>query len=58
MQVVTDTGVENLTKCPRSVSEVERVMAGGTWPSALNLVMMKTDWGDSDDVEQPAKHIT
>ena len=40
MQVVTDAGVENLTRCPRSVSEVERVMAGGTWPSALDHVMM------------------
>ncbi len=36
--VVTETGYENLTKCPRSVEEVESVMAGGPWPSAVAAV--------------------
>jgi len=30
--VVTDTGCENLTKCPREVADVEAVMAGAPWP--------------------------
>jgi len=30
--VVTDSGVDNLTLCPRTVSEVESVMRGGEWP--------------------------
>jgi hypothetical protein len=29
--VVTETGYENLTKCPRTVEEIESVMAGGPW---------------------------
>jgi len=32
--VVTETGVENITLCPRLVSEIESVMAGGQWPPA------------------------
>lgn len=31
---VTDTGAVNLTLCPRTVAEVESVMAGGPWPPA------------------------
>jgi Xaa-Pro dipeptidase len=30
--VVTATGIDNLTTCPRTVSEVEAVMRGGEWP--------------------------
>ena len=30
--LVTDDGVDNLTLCPRTVSEVESVCRGGTWP--------------------------
>jgi Xaa-Pro dipeptidase len=30
--VVTEGGAESLTHVPRSVEEVERVMAGGAWP--------------------------
>ncbi|PNW81055.1 hypothetical protein CHLRE_07g342920v5 [Chlamydomonas reinhardtii] len=30
--VVTEGGAESLTRVPRSVEEVERVMAGGDWP--------------------------
>uniref|UniRef100_A0A7S0PXC5 Peptidase M24 domain-containing protein n=1 Tax=Asterionellopsis glacialis TaxID=33640 RepID=A0A7S0PXC5_9STRA len=29
---ITDTGFINYTLCPRTVSEVESVMAGGKWP--------------------------
>ena len=31
---VTDSGVVNFTLCPRTVAEVESVMAGGSWPPA------------------------
>jgi len=31
--VVTATGMENLTNCPRTTAEVEAVMAGGAWPA-------------------------
>ena len=30
--VVTASGVESLTRVPRDIADVERVMAGGTWP--------------------------
>lgn len=30
--VVTESGVENFALCPRTVEEVESVMAGGQWP--------------------------
>lgn len=29
---VTDTGIINYTLCPRTVNEIESVMAGGKWP--------------------------
>jgi Xaa-Pro dipeptidase len=29
---VTESGVVNFTLCPRTVAEVESVMAGGPWP--------------------------
>jgi len=29
--VVTRNGLENFTKCPRTVEEIESVMAGGPW---------------------------
>eukprot|EP01041_Mallomonas_annulata_P004171 gene4171-8290_t len=34
--LVTATGVDNLTTCPRTVEEVEWVMAGGTWPPVVD----------------------
>ena len=34
--VVTETGVDNLTLCPRTVSEVESVCRGGQWPPAAD----------------------
>lgn len=34
--VVTETGVANFTTCPRTVAEVESVMAGGQWPPAVD----------------------
>lgn len=33
---VTAAGVDNLTVCPRTVDEVEGVMAGGPWPPAVD----------------------
>jgi len=30
--VVTDIGCHNLTNCPRTVEDIESVMAGGEWP--------------------------
>jgi Xaa-Pro dipeptidase len=30
--VVTDDGIINYTLCPRTIDEVEAVMAGGKWP--------------------------
>lgn len=30
--VVTENGIDNLTQVPRTVTEVEAVMAGGSWP--------------------------
>jgi len=30
--LITEDGVENLTLCPRTVGEVESVLAGGVWP--------------------------
>ena len=36
MVVVTVDGVENFTLCPRTVEEVESVMAGGEWPPAVD----------------------
>lgn len=34
--VVRETGVDNLTTCPRLTSEVESVMAGGQWPPEVD----------------------
>lgn len=34
--VVTNDGVLNYTLCPRTVSEVESVMAGGAWPPLVD----------------------
>ena len=34
MIVITATGMDNYTLCPRTIDEVEAVMAGGTWPPA------------------------
>jgi hypothetical protein len=33
---ITDSGVVNFTLCPRTVAEVESVMAGGQWPPAID----------------------
>ena len=32
--LVTEDGVENLTLCPRTIDEIEDVLAGGPWPPA------------------------
>jgi len=44
--LITDTGVENLTLCPRTVAEVEAVMAGGPWPPPYDdAPELKRAWG-------------
>ena len=30
--LVTEDGIENLTRCPRTVAEVEAVIGGAAWP--------------------------
>ena len=43
---ITESGVENFTLCPRTVQEVESVMAGGAWPPvADNAVHLNRMWG-------------
>ncbi|CAE7771862.1 Pepd [Symbiodinium microadriaticum] len=45
--VITEDGVENLTVCPRTVEEVESVMAGGAWPPAVDVAPeLKRNWTD------------
>lgn len=34
--IVTAHGIENMTRCPRDVAEVEAVMAGGHWPTIFD----------------------
>lgn len=34
---VTANGIENYTLCPRTIEEVETVMAGGQWPPLIDL---------------------
>ena len=36
MVLVTEHGAENLTTCPRTVREIEDVLAGATWPPAVD----------------------
>ena len=38
--LVTPTGCESLTSVPRTVAEVEAVMAGGEWPDKAILEQM------------------
>ena len=43
--VVTPDGVENLTLCPRTVSEVEKVRRGGEWPPSTDAApWLKRRW--------------
>jgi Xaa-Pro dipeptidase len=45
--VVTETGVENLTTCPRTVEEVESVLNGGQWPPKEdNAKWLHRRWGE------------
>ena len=40
-----EDGVENLTLCPRTVSEIEDVMAGGQWPPVVdNSPELRRKW--------------
>jgi len=46
---VTETGIENYTICPRTVEEVEGVMAGGEWPPAIDVApQLFRKWGKLD----------
>uniref|UniRef100_A0A7S1UG11 Peptidase M24 domain-containing protein n=2 Tax=Phaeomonas parva TaxID=124430 RepID=A0A7S1UG11_9STRA len=48
--VVTADGVVNYTLCPRTVEEVEDVMAGGAWPPAADaLPQLQRAWGKLSD---------
>ena len=55
--LITAEGLENYTTCPRTVAEVESVMAGGAWPPAkdaapdLNRKWAKFENGGLVDVE-------
>jgi len=58
--VVTADGCENLTMCPRSIEEVEAVVAGGAWPPAMDEVpklrrnwAVRTDKGRMERVDVP-----
>jgi len=43
--VVTPNGPDNLTTCPRTVEEIESVMAGGQWPPVQdNAPYLKRRW--------------
>jgi len=41
--LITATGMENFTVCPRTVAEVEAVMAGAPWPSLPSVDNVKSD---------------
>ena len=42
---ITENGVENFTVCPRTIEEVEGVMAGGAWPPAVDAAPeLKRNW--------------
>lgn len=44
--VITADGAENLTLCPRTVAEVESVLAGGAWPPVKDEApYLKRKWG-------------
>jgi Xaa-Pro dipeptidase len=34
--IITSLGVDNMTLCPRTVKEIEDVLAGGVWPPILD----------------------
>lgn len=43
--LVTADGAENLTTCPRTIAEIESVMAGGVWPPASDSApQLKRKW--------------
>ena len=46
---VTADGIENYTLCPRTIEEVESVMAGGVWPPTKDEApWLFRRWGDLD----------
>ncbi len=47
--VVTETGMDNLTTCPRTVAEVEFVRNGGSWPPLKDTAPeLRRQWGALD----------
>jgi Xaa-Pro dipeptidase len=43
---VTEDGVINLTTCPRTITEIESVMAGGKWPPQVDEApYLRRQWG-------------
>jgi len=47
--VVTENGIENYTLCPRTVEEIEDVMAGGVWPPVEDKApWLFRRWGQMD----------
>jgi len=40
--LVTEDGIENFTICPRTVEDVERVMAGTPWPPEPVIKVVKS----------------
>jgi Xaa-Pro dipeptidase len=43
--VITENGFENLTTCPRTIEEIEAVLAGGVWPPTVdNAPELKRNW--------------
>jgi len=61
--VVTETGVSNLTTCPRTIEEVESVRQGGSWPPVIDAApKLQRQWGQLDkatgrmvDIAMPTK---
>jgi len=48
--MVTEEGIENLTLCPRAVSEVLDVMSGGLWPPEKDVLPeLKRNWVSNDN---------
>jgi Xaa-Pro dipeptidase len=45
--LVTSDGIENFTQTPRTIEEVESVMAGGAWPPAEDkMPQLRRQWTD------------
>lgn len=57
--LVTKEGCENLTMCPRTVSEVLSVMNGGAWPPKIDdMPQLKRNWVTRDAGTMIRLHLT